>query len=163
MTDKMSDYYWNEYAKGKKTGVCIKIDNKNFWYRNIKDDRGSYLKHKNDKIIDLDWIIYSLDGLMIIYDNVEKYSIEDEKFKNFFSECKNLCEEKKRDLYRVKHCQGYLKSSDWGVKEKEYRIRAVIKNKCKFEINGEYKNPPYEYIFIDFSNFIDNISVGFCR
>lgn len=164
-TNSMNDYFWENYAKGKKQGVCIEIDMEKFKYNKILSEKGIILGNKTDYSYDnenneIEWIIYDISGLEVVYkDNPSLDYYYDENLICLYGGCVDI----NKDDFRYYNNQGYSKKSDeWG-QENEYRIRCAVRPKGQETyIKGTrilYHRPDFEFLFIDLSNQEDAFKI----
>ena len=175
-TSNRNEYFWKNYAyrndSRNNQGVCIGINKKNinrFEDYKVMDSNkklfanyvGSNLSYNSyDK--NEDWAIKQCIGGKVIYkDNpCDDFSF-DEELANFFDGIFD------KSLFQRVNDSGFVKAKTYSINgiqhrwdvEDEYRIRVVVHSKGLSFSNGKYHKPPFKYIYLDISNWIENITI----
>ena len=161
-TNCMKEYFWENYAKGKKQGVCIEVDMGKFKYNKIVSKDGIVLEKKTDYLHEKtndenDWIIHDISGLEVVYkDNPSKDCYYDKELITLYEGCNDVGNNKPlQENFKYYNNQGYSKDrKKWDI-ENEYRIRCTIRPKGSetytYKTNILYYRPNFEHLYIDLS------------
>lgn len=174
-TNKIDDYFWDNYVKSTKEGVCISIRNKNLDNFTCYDENNnkfkSFIDNGNKSVVNHksydkneDWEIYDISCLKVLYtDYIEEYRDYRYDLIDIFSNCENLNKQELISEFSSIKAQGFIKSKKKWEQESEYRVRITVRpigqEQYFVRTIKHTPTPPFDYIYVDISKIINQIKI----